>query len=435
MQHKILLLDELGDRWGKTHIYHDLKSPSEALKLLYINYPDLCKYFATAHEDGIGFTVVQAGEFLDYGDLNLPLGQNDLVITPVITGSGGIGKVLAGVAMIGLVALSAGAAAGATGFFSKIGTGLSAIGSGGFAAGGAAGGFLSAGAASIIGKLGVALILSGVSDMISPQPQLPSFDFDAPVSGFTGGPGGITRGSDGSQSYAYTGAANTVGLGKTIPVVYGKALIGGHILSTDIEVANESDPLMKYIRPPSLDSVRLNGEELKGKYTEAGGLEARILNGNKNAFKGTSFVTEISANDFVVDLQQGGEQKVVDDLGGTAEGDNNSLNNTPDFQILFRAAGLIDFVGNNKTTRIDGFITYRIIIKEKDSQNLVLNNQATIQGLTLTTQKYNYICKLPYQHISGKNTYQLFIQIIDTGVDFTRARFKIRQVGYNLKKK
>ena len=414
MQHKILLLDELGDRWCKTHIYHDLKSPNEALKLLYINHPDLCKYFATAHEDGIGFTVVQAGEFLGYEDLSLPLGQNDLVITPVVTGSRGAIKAIIGV---GFILATGGFGAGAgTALFGMTGKTAVAI-------------------AGVASKVGFALLLSGVSDMISPQPQIPSFEFDAPLSGFTGGAGGITRGSDGSQSYAYTGAANTVGLGKTIPVVYGKALIGGHILSTNIEVANESDPLMKYIRPPSLDSVRLNGEELKGKYTDAGGLKARILNGNKNAFKGTSFVTEISANDFVVDLQQGGEQKVVDDLGGTAEGENNSVNNTQDFQILFRAAGLIDFVGNNKTTRIDGFITYRVIVKEKDTQNLVLNNQATIQGLTLTTQKYNYICKLPYQHISGKNTYQLFIQIIDTGVDFSRARFKIRQVGYNLKKK
>ena len=414
MQHKILLLDELGDRWGKTHIYHDLKSPCEAVKLLFINYPDLKSYFATAHEGGISFTVVQAGEFLGYEDLSLPLGQNDLVITPVVTGSRGALKAIIGV---GFILATGGFGAGAgTALFGMTGKTAVAI-------------------AGVASKVGFALLLSGVSDMISPQPQIPSFEFDAPLSGFTGGAGGITRGSDGSQSYAYTGAANTVGLGKTIPVVYGKALIGGHILSTNIEVANESDPLMKYIRPPSLDSVRLNGEELKGKYTDAGGLKARILNGNKNAFKGTSFVTEISANDFVVDLQQGGEQKVVDDLGGTAEGENNSVNNTQDFQILFRAAGLIDFVGNNKTTRIDGFITYRVIVKEKDTQNLVLNNQATIQGLTLTTQKYNYICKLPYQHISGKNTYQLFIQIIDTGVDFSRARFKIRQVGYNLKKK
>ena len=436
MQHKILLLDELGDKWGKTHVYHNLKSPSEALKLLYINYPDLCKYFATAHEDGIGFTVVQAGEFLDYSDLALPLGQNDLVITPVITGSGGVGKVLAGVAMIGVVALSAGAALAApsAGFFGKIGAGLKAIGTGGFAAGGAAGGFLGATASSFIGKLGVALILSGVSDMISPQPQLPDFetDFNTPLSGFTGGAGGITRGSDGSQSYAYTGAANTVGLGKTIPVVYGKALVGGHILSTNIEISNESDPLMKFIRPPSLDSVRLNGEELKGTYIEAGGLEARIYNGPKNGAKGTSFAL---TSDFNVDLRQEGEQKVLDNLSGTADGENNNLNNTPDFQILFQVAGLVDFVGNQGTTKIDGFVTYRIIIKEKDSQNLVLNDQATIQGLTRPSQKFNFIAKLPYQHISGQDTYQLFVQIIDVGVHFDTAIFKIRQAGYNLKRK
>ena len=55
-------------------------------------------------------------------------------------------------------------------------------------------------------------------------------------------------------------------------------------------------------------------------------------------------------------------------VGGTAEGTNNNINNTDDFQILFQVAGLVDFVGNNKTTKIDGFITYRIIIKEKDSE-------------------------------------------------------------------
>ena len=414
MQHKILLLDELGDRWGKTHIYHDLKSPCEAVKLLFINYPDLKSYFATAHEDGISFTVVQAGEFLGYEDLSLPLGQNDLVITPVVTGSRGAVKAIIGVGFI-LATGGFGAGAGGALFGASVTAGTTA-----------------AAIASIGSKIGFALLLSGISDMLSPQPQLPSFDFDAPVSGFTGGAGGITRGSDGSQSYAYTGAANTVGIGKTIPVVYGKALIGGHILSTNIEIANESDPLMKFIRPPSLDSVRLNGEELKGKYTEAGGLEARIYNGPKNNAKGTSFAM---TSDFIADLEEGGEQKVVEDLGGTAEGENNSVNNTKDFQILFQVAGRVDFVGNNKTTKIDGFITYRIIIKEKDSQNLVLNNQATIQGLTFKSQKYNYIAKLPYQHISGKDTYQLFVQIIDSGVNFSSAVFRIRQAGYNLKKK
>lgn len=414
MQHKILLLDELGERWGKTHVYHNLRSPIEALKLLYINHPDLKKYFATAHEDGIGFTVVQAGEFLGYEDLGLPLGKNDLVITPVITGSGGVGKVLAGVAMIGLVAISAGGLAPAlTGIFTN--TGFTA----------ATSGFLGATGSAIIGKLGVALVLSGVSEMLAPQPQLPDFDFEAPVSGFTGGAGGITRGSDGSQSYAYTGAANTVGLGKTIPVVYGKALVGGHILSTNIEVSNQSDPLMKYIRPPNFNTVLLNGEKLEANYTNAGGVMARRYNGTTSNASGTqSYLT----SNKVIDLQNESEQKIAD-----ITGDSSGNTDVKKFQILFQVGGLIDFVGEDGTTKIDGFITYRIKIKEIDDATLVLNSQSTIQGLTTKNQNYSYITKLPYQKISGKSNYEVLVEIIDTGVDFNKASFTIKQVGYNLK--
>ena len=58
------------------------------------------------------------------------------------------------------------------------------------------------------------------------------------------------------------------------------------------------------------------------------------------------------------------------------------------------------FVGEDGTTKIDGFITYRIKIKEIDDATLVLNSQSTIQGLTTKNQNYSYITKLPYQKIS-----------------------------------
>ena len=411
MQHKILLLDELGERWGKTHVYHNLRSPIEALKLLYINYPDLKKYFASAHEDGIGFTVVQAGEFLDYEDLGLPLGKNDLVITPVISGSGGIGKALAGIGLIAAAFL----APGSTLVFGKafFGTGAGSL---------AAAGFLTKATVAI----GSALLLSGVSDMISPQPQLPDFDFQAPLSGFTGGASSITRGSNGSESYGYTGAANTVGIGKTIPVVYGKALVGGHILSTDIEISHDADPLMTYIRPPNLNSVRFNGEKLEGKYTNAGGIMARRFNDTKESLGGKGYLTSNKH----IDLEKEGGQAIAD-----IEGESSGSTNVKKFQILFHVTGLIDFVGEEGTTKIDGFITYAIKIKEKSKGTLVLNSQSTIQGLTTTNQNYAYIAKLPYQKISGKDNYKVSIEIIDTGVAFDKASLIIRQVGYNLKKK
>ena len=412
MQHKILLLDELGERWGKTHVYHNLRSPIEALKLLYINYPDLKKYFASAHEDGIGFTVVQAGEFLDYEDLGLPLGKNDLVITPVISGSGGIGKALAGIGLIAAAFL----APGSTLVFGKafFGTGAGSL---------AAAGFLTKATVAI----GSALLLSGVSDMISPQPQLPDFDFQAPLSGFTGGASSITRGSNGSESYGYTGAANTVGIGKTIPVVYGKALVGGHILSTDIEISHSKDPLMTYIRPPNLNSVRFNGEKLEGKYTNAGGIMARRYNGTTSSAKGTE---RYLTSNKVIDLEKEKGQHIVDIVG-----ESSGNTNVKRFQILFQVSGLIDFVGEEGTTKIDGYITYAIKIKEKDDNTLVLNTQSTIQGLTTKNQDYSYIAKLPYQKFGDKTNYKVSIEIIDTGVDFDKASLIIRQVGYNLRKK
>ena len=401
MQHKILLLDELGEKWGKTHVYYNLRTPAEAIKLLCINYPDFKQHLLDSAKNGICYRVTQVDEELDYSDLFLPLGQHDLVIAPVISGSKSVVKAVIGVGLV--------------------------LATGGFGAGFATGSLLGSTTLGSIGaNLGAALILSGVSDYLSPQPQLPSFDFDAPLGGFSGGAGSITRGSDGSQSYAYTGAANTVGLGKTIPVVYGKALVGGHILSTNIEVSNQSDPLMKYIRPPNFNTVLLNGERLETHYTNAGGVMARRYNDTTSNASGTqSYLT----SNKVIDLQNESEQKIAD-----ITGDSSGNTDVKKFQILFQVGGLIDFVGEDGTTKIDGFITYRIKIKEIDDSTLVLNSQSTIQGLTTKNQNYSYITKLPYQKISNKSNYEVLVEIIDTGVDFNKASFTIKQVGYNLKK-
>jgi len=401
MQHKILLMDELGKKYGETHVYYNLKTPAEAIKLLCINYPEFAKDVFKLQEQGIFYKVQQVDIDLELSDLFLPLGSHDLVITPVLTGSGNLVKAALGVVLVAT-----------TGGIGAALTGTSAL-------------FGSATLGSIGAKLGVALILDGVSDILSPQPQFSNLSaFDAPVSGFTGGAGSITRGSDGSQSYGYTGAANTVGLGKTIPVVYGQALIGGHILSTDIEIAPDSDPLLKFIRPPSLSSVRLNGEEVKGKYTSLGGINARILNGP--APNGTAKFGSSTA----INLKKEGGQNIVD-ITGTLEG----ITNTKRFQMLFQVAGLVDFVGDKNTTRIDGFITYAVRVVEISDGTVVLNSQSTIQGLTTKTQKFNYICKLPFPFIDGKNDYRVKIEIVDTSVDFTQASFKVILVGYNLRNK
>ena len=161
MQQTVRLLGDLGERYGAEHTYCNLRTPAEAIKLLCINIPSLRDELVQAHEHGIGYRLIQAGADLGYEDLRLPIGSNDLILTPVIAGSGGggTGQILAGVGLIAASFLFPGAGlfgASAAGVFS------SALGAGTIATLASVGTALSA--------VGASLILGGVAEMLSPQP-------------------------------------------------------------------------------------------------------------------------------------------------------------------------------------------------------------------------------------------------------------------------
>ena len=59
MENKVLLLDDLGKKYGETHVYYNLKTPAEAIKLLCINHPEFAKDLATSHKQGIFYKVQQ----------------------------------------------------------------------------------------------------------------------------------------------------------------------------------------------------------------------------------------------------------------------------------------------------------------------------------------------------------------------------------------
>ncbi len=97
MQQVVRLLGDLGERYGAEHVYQNLRTPADAIKLLCINYPAFKTELVAAHESGIGYRVLQAGVDLKLDDLHLPIGQNDLVVTPVLVGQDGAGQILAGI--------------------------------------------------------------------------------------------------------------------------------------------------------------------------------------------------------------------------------------------------------------------------------------------------------------------------------------------------
>ena len=156
MQQTVRLLGDLGERYGSEHKYYDLRSPAEAIKLLCINEPEFVKEIAQAHEHGIRYTVVQADEFLDYGDLHLPLGKNDLIVTPVVAGSGGggggIGKILIGAALVAVA-------------IANPAVGL--LGGGALGFGVVAGAIVTFGAtlAAAAGTIGIGLLLTGTAQL------------------------------------------------------------------------------------------------------------------------------------------------------------------------------------------------------------------------------------------------------------------------------
>ena len=443
MQHKILLLDELGDKWGKTHIYHDLKTPADAIRLLCINYPDFAKHLAISHKQGIFYQVTQANCELNIEDLFLPLGKNDLVITPVISGSGTVGRIIAG---IGLSFF--------TGGLSNTFIGTFGLGAGEIAV------------SKVLQGIGGFLLLGSVSEMLAPQ--MPTFDasFDVGRGGFLGGPSAMERGADGQQSYAYRGASNTVGIGATIPIVYGKALIGGHLISTDIDVVNESSPTMKSFEKPSNLTVRVNGENIlmnPDEIKDYDGLRATRVklstaitsyhgpNGNRVRAYDTS--GNLNVFDFVlhktnslgitpqnlvgfVNLNATPEQKVLDNLSINKTGDRANEN----FNVMITFSGLQDRIGTAASTIIQGYITFAIIIKEPDSESTVLHQQLTVQGTQKFTQKIRYIFEFEPVVVEGATSYDVFVQVIDTGLFRTSmnsdqnngTKMRIESVGYDL---
>lgn len=430
MQQTVRLLGDLGERYGSEHKYHDLRSPAEAIKLLCVNEPAFLKELTEAHEHGIGYTVVQADEFLDYGDLHLPLGKNDLIVAPVVTGSGGggVGKVLAGV---GLVAAAI--------VFAPVGAGFLGLGAG---VGGFTGAFAAA-ASVAVGSIGASLVLGGVSQMLSPQPTIPTLgtggtgggDRTAPGENTNAtGPQGVSRATSGQQSYAFSGPANTVGVGATVPLVYGKLLIGSHMISSKVEVTSESDPTGAYFLPPGRDTITVNGEKPTFSFEVLNGLRTRrwwthqVKLENKESSNGRKTRRKRSDNLFF----NVGE---IDDVSTykNYESDEEEFGN---FQLFLQLdKGLSRVVGSQL---VPAFVTYEITTTKENytgESPVFTRVRATIQGLLKKTDDYKWCHAFTYGETGVEDddtVVRVKMQIIDTDADNKGGRIKIRGAGYEM---
>jgi len=192
MLRKIKLYGELAKFLGQKTFEAEVSSAAQAIKFLLVNFPEVEKHISER------YYKVSVGKWeLSEEELLYPSGLEDIKIIPVIGGAGGrgTGRFLFGIAIIGAAILLPGAAP--------------VLGAGGFTGG--------AGISAIVGNIGLALAVTGLSQMLTPVENVPENDQDP------------------RRSFNFSGIQNTSRAGVAVPVIYGTVLTGSIVVSAGIE--------------------------------------------------------------------------------------------------------------------------------------------------------------------------------------------------------
>lgn len=421
----VLLGGELGEKYGTRHEYYNLRTPADAIKLLCVNYPEFQRDLVTAHERGVGYKVIKGLPMEDYDEINLPFGSKPLMLVPVITGSGGggVGQILLG---IGLVAAAI--------VFAPVGAGFLGLGAG-------VGGFtgaVAAGVSTAVGAIGTSLILSGTASLISPQPEIPKLNrIGAGTRARGTGPQGITRGASGEQSYLFTGPANTVGAGATVPVIYGRVITGSHLVASTIETVDDSDPHLYSIGEFSKSTVLINSEKVSNQFRNLGGLKTKRIDDNFEMGSDDSDKRQRENYEFGPNL----ENKVEQGSGAlkqTGEDLEYKKNRAEKLDVIFRLEdGLFRQTGGANGVRYAGFISYTIevILSQSGPDATVATASATIQGLFNNgrSDPYTYVHRLsiPSTDAGEDEDIRVIVRVTDAECR-ENTKFKFVGYGYDL---
>ena len=184
----VRLLGELGKKFGKV-IQLDVKTPAEAVRALCINFPEFQKFVATSDERNVGYRVIVGKEDRKVEELHDPVGKSDIKIVPVLMGAGGDGGPLQ--IIIGGVLI----AAGMIGNYFFPGNPVSPY----------------------LINAGVAMVLGGVVQLLTPLPDTPE------------------EGPENRPSYLFNGSVNTTAQGYPVPVGYGRMIVGSAVVSAGID--------------------------------------------------------------------------------------------------------------------------------------------------------------------------------------------------------
>jgi predicted phage tail protein len=167
----------------------EVANAAEAIRFLLANFPQLESHMLEQH-----YRVSLGDDALTLDELHHPAGRQAIKIVPVMSGAGKVGEILAGVALIALTIATGGFGGAAIGLF-----GAGTIGVGTLAFG-----------------VGAALVLGGVSQLLSPKTPAPN--------------------NDPSRNYYFSGIQNTSRQGLPVPIIYGEVITGSIVISAGVDV-------------------------------------------------------------------------------------------------------------------------------------------------------------------------------------------------------
>ena len=211
----IKVYGKLAKHLGQRSFKAAVKTPAEAIRFLLANFPSLRGVMSEGdYKLSVGRSELEIGDHPEH--LHYPSASFEPIrIIPVVAGAGGgTGKILTGVGLIAAAVLLGPAGGG----FLGLGAGLANT-----VASGLATGIVSAGVSSAIGAVGAALVLGGVSQLLTPTPQLGTSNVR-----------GIDETTDPRRSYSFSGIQNVSRQGVPVPIIYGEVFTGSVVISAGI---------------------------------------------------------------------------------------------------------------------------------------------------------------------------------------------------------
>ena len=208
-------------------------------------------------------------------------------------------------------------------------------------------------------------------------------------------------------------------------MAYGKVLIGSHVISADVDVADESDPLKRATRTPGPDTVTVNGDKLEfgtRRNDMARWNSVHFLNDRSNHIDDRFNSTGVSPDGDPCSILR------KDSLRTTTNNFRLEFTEGPtkdpkEYFVFLEVNKLFKFASGPGTTKTDAVISYILESRRQGTDNVHARESVTIQGLI--TDTYRWYHKFDPNKAPNIDFYDLDITVLDESVD-SSVQFVIR---------